>query len=56
MLRLLDDGRAFTIVKRFRTDAELVHALGRAGIAATPRSTPTYFQLLIGSSEAHSAR
>lgn len=48
MLRRLDDGRTFRIVKRFRSDEELVAGLARAGLDARVRRTPTYFQVATG--------
>jgi cyclopropane fatty-acyl-phospholipid synthase-like methyltransferase len=49
MLRQLDDGRTFTIVKRFREDDELVDAGARHGLKVTVRRTPTFFQVATGS-------
>jgi demethylmenaquinone methyltransferase/2-methoxy-6-polyprenyl-1,4-benzoquinol methylase len=48
MRRHLDDGRTFTIVKRFRDDAELVDALAARGVNAEVHRTPTYFQVVTG--------
>ncbi len=48
MLRRLDDGRTYRIVKRFRTDAELASALRGAGLDVEVRRTPTYFQVALG--------
>jgi len=48
MERRLDDGRAYTIVKRFRTDDELCDALARHGVEAEATCTETYFQIVRG--------
>jgi 2-polyprenyl-3-methyl-5-hydroxy-6-metoxy-1,4-benzoquinol methylase len=45
MTRRLEDGRTFTIVKRFRTDEELATACARQGLMVTVRQTATYFQV-----------
>lgn len=55
MRRVLDDGRAFTIVKRFRTDDELRAACTSSGLEASIRRTETYFQAAIGSSRTNCA-
>ena len=46
--RRLDDGREFTIVKRFRSAASLAAACARAGLDVEVRSTETYFQVVTG--------
>ncbi len=46
--RTLADGRAYTIVKIFRTERAVAAALRRAGIAAEVRATATYFQYATG--------
>lgn len=48
MTRRLADGREFTIVKRFRTDEEVVSACARHGIRVTVRQTSNYFQVAAG--------
>ena len=48
MLRRLDDGRTFTIVKRFRTDTELTEAFAAHAIAVSVRDTATFFQTVVG--------
>jgi 2-polyprenyl-3-methyl-5-hydroxy-6-metoxy-1,4-benzoquinol methylase len=49
MVRLLDDGREFTIVKRFRTAEALRAAFAERGLAATVHETSTYFQMVLAS-------
>jgi cyclopropane fatty-acyl-phospholipid synthase-like methyltransferase len=49
MLRRLEDGREFTIVKRFRTDGELRLACAAHGLEVVVQRTPTYFQAVLGS-------
>jgi hypothetical protein len=46
--RSLADGREYTIIKIFRTRAELAAALRRAGIDAEVRETATFFQYATG--------
>lgn len=48
MRRLLDDGSAFEIVKRFRGDEELEAVCASHGLAVRVSRTPTYFQIAIG--------
>lgn len=48
MVRRLDDGRAYRIVKNFWPDAELEARCRAAGLDVTVRRTPTYFQHGIG--------
>lgn len=48
MRRRLDDGREFTIVKRFRGDAELAGAFEPHGIDLDVRRSSTYFQFAVG--------
>jgi demethylmenaquinone methyltransferase/2-methoxy-6-polyprenyl-1,4-benzoquinol methylase len=48
MVRRLDDGRTFRVVKRFREDDELVAACASAGITASVQRTATYFQVVVG--------
>ncbi|HTW98022.1 MAG TPA: class I SAM-dependent methyltransferase [Acidimicrobiales bacterium] len=48
MLRRLDDGREYRIVKRFRTNAELESACRAAGLQVAVATTATYFQYGIG--------
>lgn len=43
MTRLLNDGRAFQIVKNFYEPAALTAAFAAAGLDVTVRETPTYF-------------
>jgi hypothetical protein len=49
MLRSLEDGRTFTIVKRFRSDDELEETCATVGLDVTVRRTTTYFQAVLGS-------
>jgi demethylmenaquinone methyltransferase/2-methoxy-6-polyprenyl-1,4-benzoquinol methylase len=48
MRRRLDDGRTFTIVKRFRADDEIAEACSRHGLSVEVRRTPEYFQVVSG--------
>jgi cyclopropane fatty-acyl-phospholipid synthase-like methyltransferase len=48
MRRRLEDGREFTIVKRFRTDEELRGACAANGLDVTVARTKTYFQAVRG--------
>jgi SAM-dependent methyltransferase len=48
MLRRLDDGRTYEIVKVFRSDDELVSACARAGLDVEVRRTATYFHVVTG--------
>lgn len=49
MERRLEDGRSFTIVKRFRGDVELASTCSRHGLDVEVRRTATYFQMVVGS-------
>ena len=49
MVRRLDDGREYRIVKRYRGDNELREACRRADLDVTVVRTATYFQYGIGS-------
>jgi len=51
MMRRLDDGRTYEIVKVFRGDAELFTACARAGLDVDVRRTATYFQVADGRRE-----
>jgi SAM-dependent methyltransferase len=48
MLRRLDDGREFRIVKRFREDEEIAAVFAPHGVRLEARGTPTYFQVAVG--------
>jgi demethylmenaquinone methyltransferase/2-methoxy-6-polyprenyl-1,4-benzoquinol methylase len=48
MTRRLDDGRTFEIVKRFRADEEIRSAAQRHGLSVEVLTTPTYFQMVVG--------
>ena len=48
MLRRLDDGATYRIVKRFRSDESLAEAFERHGLQVRVHRTPTYFQVLVG--------
>jgi cyclopropane fatty-acyl-phospholipid synthase-like methyltransferase len=52
MRRSLEDGRTFTIVKRFRSDAELEEVCASRGFKVTVQRTETYFQVVLGSRDA----
>jgi demethylmenaquinone methyltransferase/2-methoxy-6-polyprenyl-1,4-benzoquinol methylase len=48
MIRRLDDGREYRIVKRFRSSRELESACREAGLEVTVHETASYFQYGIG--------
>jgi hypothetical protein len=48
MIRRLDDGRAFTIIKNFWTAAALEEKCTRAGLNVEIHETADYFQFGIG--------
>jgi demethylmenaquinone methyltransferase/2-methoxy-6-polyprenyl-1,4-benzoquinol methylase len=48
MLRRLDDGREFRVVKNFWSSAELEARCERAGLAVSVHETPMFFQYGIG--------
>jgi demethylmenaquinone methyltransferase/2-methoxy-6-polyprenyl-1,4-benzoquinol methylase len=48
MVRKLDDGRQFTIVKSFRSAAHLEGVFAEVGISMRVRETATYFQYGVG--------
>lgn len=49
MIRRLDDGQEFRIIKNYWSIAELHRRLGRAGLTAEVHETANYFQFAIGS-------
>ena len=51
LLRRLNDGREFAIVKRFLEPEELEAVFGKAGLAVTARTTERFFVYGSGSSE-----
>jgi hypothetical protein len=52
MVRQLDDGRQFTIVKNFRSAAELESVFAHVGVSMRVRQTATYFQYGVGQRDA----
>ena len=49
MIRRLDSGEEFRIIKNYRSIAELQRRLSHAGLTAEVRETTNYFQFAIGS-------
>jgi hypothetical protein len=48
MVRKLNDGRTFRIIKLFRTQEAMADALARNGLDTDVRETANYFQYGIG--------